>query len=230
LTELDVQTWEGILQARIPLSLFSNLSKLKVDCSPDDVPFFISEMATVIANSPQLKSLDVSYLRNSSNLPTLSELFMETSTDDPLYLDHLSISYMDATVDQIVLPHLTRLTSFRLHIRDRNFSVAQSVWTSFLVNNIKLSDVEIEGSITEETMSYLSSFSGLKRITVDAIYAPPGMTLEILKNMLFTVVLPKHVNSLRTLELFDDLWVELLYFTFCGTFSLTRTLTDSRSQ
>jgi hypothetical protein len=104
---------------------------------------------------------------------------------------------MDATVNQEMLPHLTQLTSFqfRIHLH----SVARSVWASFLVNNIKLTDMTIEGIVTEETMLYLSSFSGLKKLDLVVIVS------EKFKNMFFAEVLPKHVNSLQVLRLGDRL-------------------------
>jgi hypothetical protein len=219
LTELDVDTWEDAHQSRIPLGLFSNLSKLWVECGPYDVSFFISQMSNVIANSPQLQSLIVSYVGLSYTRPTLSELLAKISAKNPLYLEHLSIGYMDATVDQVVLPHLTHLTSFQFRgssIGDpsQNLSIAQSVWTSFLVNDVRLSDVDVQGSMTEEMLLYLSSFSGLKRLVVGAVIDSPGVITENLAKMLFTAVLQKHVNTLQTLEIMgsndDGPWVKLI--------------------
>jgi hypothetical protein len=210
LTEFNVETWGDAHQHYIPVGLFSNLSKLSVACGPDDVSYFISQMSTVISNSPQLRSLAVSYIGLLYTRRTLSELFAKISTQNPLNLEHLSISYMDATVDEVVLPHLMHLASFQFLLLDEDFAIAQSVWTSFFVNNVKLSDVDFEGSITEETMLYLSSFSGLKRLTAGYINAPTEMAMEDLKNMFFTVVLPRHVNSLQTLDIVgggDDRWV-----------------------
>jgi hypothetical protein len=222
LTELGVDTWYGC-NARIPFSFFSNLSKLSVSCSQgEQTSSFISQVSTVIANSPRLKSLTYGvYSPNGVPLPTLSNLFAKIPTENPLHLEHLSIDFMDVTVNQTTLPHLMHLTSFWFRVRDENYSVARGVWTSFLVHNVKLSDVEIDGIINEETMLYLSSFSGLKRLAVGAIQVPPDATRGNLKNTLFTVVLPKHVNSLRTLEIHRT-WVTFPYYTFCVTFSLTR--------
>jgi hypothetical protein len=204
LTELDIDTYGDSQQHYIPLGLFSNLTKLSVECGPDDnASYFISQMSTVIANSPQLQSLDVSYIRSTYPQPTLSELFAKVSTNDPLYLEHLSVGYIDATVDEVALPHLTQLTSFQFRLDEENFAIARRVWSSLRVNDIKLSDVEFEGSITEETMQYLSSFSGLKRLVVGVVVALSDETMEDLKNMFFTAVLPKHVNSLETLDIVD---------------------------
>jgi hypothetical protein len=205
LIELDVQTSRYIPEVRIPLGLFSNLSKLSAGYY--HASFFISEMSTVIANSSQLKSLEVACYGHDVPLLTLSDLFAKLSTKNPLCLEHLSIVYMDATVNQSILPHLMQLASFQFY--DNDLSVARSVWTSFLVNNVKLSHVEIHGSMTEEMISYLSSFSGLKKLAVGGLYVPSDMAMENLKKMLFTAVLPKHVNSLRTLELRGSLLVKL---------------------
>jgi hypothetical protein len=221
LNELDVQ----ILYAykyHMPFGLFANLSKLSVTCHPrKDVPFFISQMATVIANSPQLRSLSVACrgLTGSVRLPTLGELFAKLSSENPLPLEHLHIDHMDATVDQVTLRHLTRLDSFYFEIDERRISVAQSVWTSFLVNHVKLSDVEINGIMTEETVSYLLSFSGLKRIAMDV--NDYSTTSEDIRKMFLTDVLPKHVDSLQTLKIMDDCeseWVKLPCYTFHVTF------------
>jgi hypothetical protein len=212
LTELTVRT-SVRFKPRVPLGLFSNLSKLTIRTF--EGVSFISRMATVIANSSQLRCLDVIYgnLFHRTPLPTLSELFENLSSENPLRLEKLYISGIDATVDQVTLPHLTRLTSFRLGIRQGYHSVVQSVWTSLIVNHVKLSDVTIDNIITKETMLYLSSFSGLKRLVVEYVIAPPDTTLEDLKNMFFAEVLPKHVNSLQTLEIHFDRWVKfLLYF------------------
>jgi hypothetical protein len=102
---------------------------------------------------------------------------------------------IDATVDQVVLPHLMYLTSFQsVVLRVEDIPIVQSIWTSLLVNNVKLSEVVIRGFITKETMLFLLSFSGLKRLAVE--YAVQGN----LDNMFFAEVLPKHVSSLQTLS------------------------------
>jgi hypothetical protein len=211
LTELDVQSSEifNASEARIPLGLFSNLSKLSVGWDPEDASIFISEMSTVIANSPNLKRLEVSYYGGGVPPPTLSDLFAKTPTENPLCLGHLSLTYIDATVNQETVLHLMQLTSFCFYNDNDDPPVARSIWTSFLVNNIKLSDVEISGYITKEMISYLSSFSGLKRLVARGVRLSLDMTVENLKNMLITVVLPKHVNSLQTLDIYDGLVVKL---------------------
>jgi hypothetical protein len=224
LTELDVKTTEFLnaSAARIPLSLFSNLSKLSVGWDPEDASFFISETATVIANSPHLKSLEVSYYGDGVPRPTLSDIFAKTPTENPLRLEHLSIFNMDATVNQATAPNLMRLTSFRFYDDNDDPSVAQSIWTSFLVNNVKLSDVKISGYVTKEMISYLSSFSGLKSLVARGVRLPLNMTMpEDLKNMLETVVLPKHVNSLQTLDIYDGISVQPPNCVFCIIFSIT---------
>jgi hypothetical protein len=213
LTKLDFRTSDAIdYEPRFPFGIFVNLSELSVECGHHQhVSFFVPEMATAIANSPQLKRLEVYYTGfppEGDPLPTLCDLFAKISTKNPLRLEHLSIGFMDATVDQATLPHLTHLTSFGFQVLEGNLHIAQSVWTSLLVHNIKLSDVEIGEIITEETMLYLSSFSGLKRLVVDAVEASSNETMKHLENILFTVVLPKHVDSLRTLEIFDFTLVE----------------------
>jgi hypothetical protein len=116
LTELDVLSWSSH-GARILFGLFVNLSKLSVAWFPHkDALFFISQMATAIANSPHLRSLSVTCygLSNGVHLPTLGELFAKLSSENPLPLEHLHVGYMDATVDQVTLPHLMRLDSFRV--------------------------------------------------------------------------------------------------------------------
>jgi hypothetical protein len=201
LTELDL--WVEC-NAPIPLSLFTNLSNFSV--RGEFAPLVISEIAAVVANSPQLRSLEVHYLDNSSTLPTLSALFAKIPTTNALCLKHLAVCSIDATVDQVALPHLTRLTSFTFQVN--NPDIAQSVWTSFRINNVKLTDVNIGGIITEETMVYLSSFSGLSKLIVDF-----GKTLvvERVKKMFFEMVLPKHVQSLQTLRIHvigQEKWVK----------------------
>jgi hypothetical protein len=206
LTELDITLHE--CNVRIPLGLFSNLSKLSVSYNEFDLllPFFISQMATVIMNSPQLRFLHVSQTSNEE-LPTLSDLFANVSMGNPLFLEHLSIIGIDATVTRTMLPHLTHLASFEFQVDDED--LAACVWTNFLDNKIKLSDVVIRGAITGETVLYLASFSGLKRLSVSRTVDPD--LAEEIENMLFAEVLPKHVDSLQTLEIMD--WVNvLLYF------------------
>jgi hypothetical protein len=221
LTELDVWASYTCRAPPIPLGVFGNLSKLSVKWdSYDDV--LISQIATVIANSPHLKSLSVdNQVYQSDDAFALCKLFEKLSVKNPLRLEHLDIRHIDATVDQIVLPHLTHLTSFRSRLVLDDFPVAQRVWTSFLVNNVRLSDVEIEGVVTEEMMLYLSSFSGLKRLVLHELNTDSDMITENTKNMLFTEVLPKHVNSLQTLDIMgynEDEWVNPPFYIFRTTY------------
>jgi hypothetical protein len=204
----------------VPLGLFSNLSKLSVEWDVNkDRSSFISEMATVIANSPRLRFLDVTYGRDAPNL-TLSDLFAELPSNSLLCLEQLHISDIDATVDQVTLPHLMHLTTFHFYVSTRNLSVAQSVWNSLRVNNVKLLDVTV-GTITRETMLYLSSFSGLKSLVMRSVVTPPEPTLENIKDILFSEVLSKHANSLQTLEIPTKKWVKPLLFLLHVTSSLT---------
>jgi hypothetical protein len=197
LTELDIQA--RAYKSHILFGLFANLSKLSVTCEAHaDVPFLISQMATAIANSPHLRSLRV-ICPNGFPLPTLDGLFAKLSSENPLPLEHLHIGYMDATVDPETLPHLTRLDSFNFQFDEDDLS---GVWTTFLVNNIKLSDVEIQGIITEEIVSYLLSFSGLKRLAISV--ENYSIAPENVKDMFLMDVLPKHVDSLQTLRILDD--------------------------
>jgi hypothetical protein len=172
-------------------------------------------MATAIGNCPQLRSLYVCYegtSRGGVPLVTLRHLFAKIPTNNPLRLEHLSMKIIDATIDQFTLPHLTNLISFGSNIREDSFT-ARSIWTSFMVNHIELSDVVIEGIITEEAMAYLSSFSGLKRLTVY-----PSATTRNLEAMLFAEVLPNHVNSLQELKIWDftdNGLVKLSYYFLC---------------
>jgi Leucine-rich repeat (LRR) protein len=195
LTELDVSWFER--KAIIPVGLFSNLSKLSVSCSEFEHFSFVSQMAIVIANSPHLRFLEVSTNNPNEVPPTLSDLFAKVSTKNSLGLEHLSIFEIDATVTKATLPHLTHLTSFEFQVNEED--LAARIWTSFRVNNIRLSDVAIRVPVTKEAILYLSSFSGLKRLVVDFF------SEESLDSMLFAEVLPKHVNSLQTLHILG--WV-----------------------
>jgi hypothetical protein len=219
LTELNV-TALGVGYAHFPYGLFANLSILTVQCRSgrnESSSFFISQLATAIANSPQLKRLDVIRESHYGILPTLSHLFAKLSDKNPLRLERLYLMAIDATVDKVVLPHLTYLTSFQsiLHLL-RDIPIVQSIWTSLLVNNVKLSEVTISGTVTDETMLFLSSFSGLKRLAVQST------TRGNFENMFFAEVLPKHVSSLQSLEISN--WVKILSF-LCATSSLTRCIT-----
>jgi hypothetical protein len=54
LTEIDIMTVD--CTTRVPLGLFANLSKLSFwRCSHEDTAFLIPQMASAIANNPQLK-------------------------------------------------------------------------------------------------------------------------------------------------------------------------------
>jgi hypothetical protein len=81
LTNLNVET----LTARIPLGLVANLSKLTIQYGDNEnTPFFTSQVATVIANSPHLKKLDVTNWVLLPPLPTLRELFAKLTPQNHL--------------------------------------------------------------------------------------------------------------------------------------------------
>jgi hypothetical protein len=230
LTELSVRS-SYPNKACIPYGIFRNLSILSAETSPfGDPTSFPSEMASVIANSPQLRSLSVAhYSPLIFDLPILNEIFAKLSTENPLNLECLYICGMNATVDQLALPHLMHLTSFHFKHWEDSISIVQRVWTSFRVNNIKLTEVAIKNVITEETMLYLSSFSGLKRLVLN------GTQLDqdpVIHNMLFSEVLPKHVNSLETLEILGctDIGSKSTSSCFLHSFVLTRSSTGFPSQ
>jgi hypothetical protein len=128
----------------VPLGLFSNLSKLTVASGMDECSSnFIRELATAITNSPRLKTLDMTYWGSSSSrfsLPSLSDLFVGLSPENPLHLERLRIRFIDATVNQVTLPHLAKLTSFEFYARRRIYcSRADSglVYWSMVSNCLK---------------------------------------------------------------------------------------------
>jgi hypothetical protein len=146
---------------------------------------------------------------------SFTDLFAEIPSKNLLRLEQLHIVDIDATVDQMTLPHLTHLTSLQFYVKKEELSIARKVWTSLQINNVKLSDVSIEGIVTKETISYLSSFSGLKRLVVRCPAASPDVTLKDLENMLISKVLPRHINSLQVVETPFGQWVKFLYFHSC---------------
>jgi hypothetical protein len=159
-------------------------------------------------------------------LPILSALFAKLSPDNPLHLTHLRVESANATLDKTMLPHLTQLTSFHLEVRDGDVSAVRSIWTSFLASGIKLTEVVLEGIVTEEATQYLSSYSGLTRLNVERIHVPLGVSKEHLRNIFFMEVLPKHVDSLQDLWIFgdrDSVWVSILYPFPCYMLTLTST-------
>jgi hypothetical protein len=217
LSEVTVET-SNAFRTPIPLGLFSNLSKLTVAWGREEgLSYFVQQLATVIANSPCLKVLDVTYCGLSSSgvaLPTLSELFMGLSPEDPLHLECLHIRFMDATIDQVTLPHLAKLTSFQFEVRDEDIHLSRRFWTSLLINGVQLPEVLLVGIITEEALLYLSSISGLKALDVRFVSPPPGKTLEPFRRMLFVDVLPRHIGTLEKLRILGgrgDNWVKMIH-------------------
>jgi hypothetical protein len=220
LTKLDVSTAWGRGDACFPLGLFANLTTILVHIVRN-IPSFVSEMSTVLANSPQLKSLTVSFMETHEF--TLGCLFAKIPTKNPpICLEHLSICNMDVTLDEVVLPHLRQLTSFRF--TGHRLQAAHRVWTSFLVHNVKLLRVFIDEIRTEEMINYLSSFSGLKSLVVIDISVDATSSEGYLKDMLLSTILPKHVNSLQTLAIFHSKWVKLTFILFHVIHSLTRSM------
>jgi hypothetical protein len=135
-------------------------------------------------------------------LLTLSKLFAKLSTENPLCLEHLSAAHVDVTVDQVIKWYFLAWC-YWLHFSSKRVGLpCQSVWTSFLVNNIRLTNVEIGGITAKEMM--LSSYSGLKRLVLNTVTAHSHEILENLENMFFADVIPKHVNSLQTLRIDGD--------------------------
>jgi hypothetical protein len=116
----------------------------------------------------------------------------------------------------VILPHLTRLTSIKVYCTSER--LAQNMWSSFRANPIKVPNVEISGFVTEDTMQYLSSFSGLKQLHIYfGVDIVEDEGLRRIREMLLEEVLQKHVNALESLTVVDHFcpWVTLPYFSFC---------------
>jgi hypothetical protein len=199
---------------KFPLGLFSNLTTLHVAHNDN---FTFSQMAIAIANSPQLRVLEwISRGCLTLDPPTLSALFSNLSAENPLHLDRLYVRNGDVTLDRVILPHLTRLTSIKVYCTSER--LAQNMWSSFRANPIKVPNVEISGFVTEDTMQYLSSFSGLKQLHIYfGVDIVEDEGLRRIREMLLEEVLQKHVNALESLTVVDHFcpWVTLPYFSFC---------------
>ncbi|CAA7264347.1 unnamed protein product [Cyclocybe aegerita] len=113
-----------------------------------------------------------------------------------LKLLHLRLQNIMLELDAIILPQLSSLTS--LDLRNSRRSLDAEAWDLFLSAGIRLTSLSID-IFTRPLLDYLSSFSGLRRLTIQDRHRIPACDDA---DYLFLTVIPLHKESLKELYLF----------------------------
>lgn len=193
-------------------------------------------LAKVIAASPQLTSLDVAYSwdygRPVSSYQSLHQLFKYCDHNSaPLQLRRLSLSNCLVRLDNVTLPHLSRLTSLELlNIEDPVFqssyiheeeedsdatakkkrygSSKDDIWKALAHVGARLEEIVVDDA-TLGFLGYLSSYSGLKKLYLFPRNFCDGQSSDEVARKFFAKPFQNHCGSLHDLQIeasFEGLW------------------------
>lgn len=207
-----------------PLSLkkLSGLKKISIYCGvhgPHYRSHIIKGLAEAIANSPQLVHLEISTGASQilHETPTLHDLLTMVPDGSPLRLTHLVLDGMCARIDSVTLPHLRSLVYLKLRnlyvptptdsdgpqLYDRtqqSASTIPAIYATLNQENIQLKHVITE-DIDDVILDYLQSYSGLETLGIGPMYSDSADESNDLSRRFYNSVLPKHLNSIRALDI-----------------------------
>ncbi|KAJ3514288.1 hypothetical protein NLJ89_g2456 [Agrocybe chaxingu] len=182
------------------LSKITGLRKLSIYLPRLNDPADYMRLATtcneIILGNPSLDRLTIVGPQEQIVSMTFHHFLGRFDVASPLKLLHLRLQNVMLELDAITLPQLSSLTS--LDLRNSRHNLDDEAWGLFLSAGIRLVSLSID-IFTRPLLGYLSSFSGLLRLTIQDRHKIPACDDA---NYLFLTVIPLHKESLKELYLF----------------------------
>ncbi|KAL0574930.1 hypothetical protein V5O48_007031 [Marasmius crinis-equi] len=169
-----------------------------------------TNLSPMLYDNPNLTSLS---LRADLSSPDFSLLFPSPKGTGPR-LRHLHLEEWNFTVTPTVLPHLRHLRSLELPYGFFGDKLYDTIWPPFQGHAIHLTQITVN-VIDSQFLDYMESFSGLEVLVIKCY------TENELASRLYEVSLPKHRDTLHTIELtaWDDQSELAIGLPNSGTFS-----------
>jgi hypothetical protein len=196
-----------------PLGNFNSLNALE-SINILDEPFkhngalFLS-LSKLYASSSTLNSITI---ENEDQVDaevfganTLRQLFSCIPRGNPAHrLRCLSLTDVPIRLDELILSHLTNLTSFKLSLpySCNDGSPADDIWVAFRRSRVSLEELEVGFEAMEDSLNdYLSSFSGLKKLRLSIPSFDDRASSEASAVKFWSDGFPNHVDTLRDFSL-----------------------------
>jgi hypothetical protein len=160
---------------------------------------------TLIANNPGLLHLDIEARipidGNGGTLLHFPDIFALISSPQVIRLRSLGLSWFAIRGGSDITPHLQSLESLRLRgvlqwgTTPESSPMVYGIWNPLGKSGASLRHIEVD-RVDHGLLDYLTSSSGLETLRITSVSESTDRNLAY---RLFTSVLPRHANSLRSL-------------------------------
>jgi hypothetical protein len=202
LVDLEIESRYGIFPCLIPFKRLRRLWVLGIGGGYDG-------LSTIVSNCPDLSELNVGgqipVLANP--IPPLPDIFTLVPSGRTMNIQSLGLSWFQIRVGPDILRHLRSLESFRLyhHMATSNRSREPlyditAIWRSFRDSGVTLRHLDVD-YVDGALLDYLSSARSLKSLRIAVSYPRGGEFPADIAYRFFTLVLPRHAQSLKTLSI-----------------------------
>lgn len=221
LDTLDLDVQRSAFDNPLRLTQLSGLQKLTLNTTQrNSLANVLEPMALVVRNSPELMSLHLVCHDQDFDADSPSLHHLLSSPTEPLRLIELSLTSYGVYLDATIIPHLRFLRSltFRRDVTripqvqmvanqivksypqlNGLSSTDQEIWDTFRREGIHLEAVSVD-RIEDGLLSYLASYSGLRRLTIDNAGADSETASNRLADIFFQSALVPHMQSLVALS------------------------------
>ncbi|KAF9474710.1 hypothetical protein BDN70DRAFT_924447 [Pholiota conissans] len=149
-------------------------------------------ISQAIKQSPELQHLIVLQPARSRYNVSFQNLFKKATSQTHIHLELLHLALPDLVLDEAsVLRHLTGLKYVRVDGSAYPFSTGADVWGPLMAAGIKLRQITVS-HLSPPLLTYLASYSGLKRLHVLLNYYPHRESTIGDTGTFFKQILPLH--------------------------------------
>jgi hypothetical protein len=194
------------------LDTLNLLESINISGSFDRNEVLFLGISKLYASSSHLKSItmDNTGLTKLSEGYSLQALFSRSPRDMATHrLRHLAVANVCIRLDEVTLSHLTNLTSFNLRFLPYP-TICDDVWNAFRRSRIRLEELRIGYTALGDSFTdYLSSFSGLKKLSISVPTFDSQAFSEASAVKFWTTGFPNHVDTLQDFSLrarFNGQW------------------------
>ena len=195
--------------ADLQLQSLRSLQSIKISAPSNDYFVNIIPLSLLIANSPNLHTLDVGPAYGPA--ASFHHLLRHCPPNVVLPLKHLGLHGFSLKLDSITLPHLQRLTSLTLrnartpesdpdggYVGKAESSHPDAIWAILKTTDVRLIGIDVN-HISTTLLDYISSYSGLKALCLVPLNLETQGESDLAANQFYNLCLGKHASSLEEL-------------------------------
>lgn len=152
----------------------------------------VGHISQIVAQSPMLRYFSVLQPARSKYELSLRNLLKKVPASQPLaHLASLHFALPDMMLDNNITLHLKALQVLRIEGSAHPICTGAEIWGPLTAAQTKLQEITVS-HLSESLLSYLASYSGLKKLHILLTYYPHGESTRCDARTFFNDILPLH--------------------------------------